>query len=301
MNFSHDGLSLWYGTPDAPAPGDAGVVPRGGASLIVAVRPISPANTVTVRYRVDGGREQRLYAREHKTDYAANSHYFIAKFPELRGGLVEYLPVLGSAGRQVPAPQLARHYPSSFRVAPPEASAPAYGQRTAVASARPLRSPDQRHFEAGLDFVAAVALEFDPPQYLGDTPAGARVNFFVRGGTVEGDDFKASVMENSSDHLLVRRDGVGVVRIRAAFATSDGARLDVEAGGYVDFGPNGHRLACIGELPDRAPIVITPLITTQAYRYKALARVQCIGVGYTNLAVNKACYYVYRASSLPSK
>jgi hypothetical protein len=108
-----------------------------------------------------------------------------------------------------------------------------------------------------------------------------------------GEGFTGSVKESSSDHLIVRRDGMGVVRIRAAFAMDDGGQLDVESGGYVDFGPDGYRRALAHDLPDRSPLVVSPLITTRHPRYAWLSRIQCIGVGHTHLDAGQASYRVY--------
>jgi hypothetical protein len=301
VNLSHEGLSLWYGTPDAPAPGDDGVVPRRGASLVVAVHPANPTNSVLVRYRVDGGREQTIPGRELRTDYKRQAQYFGVTFPEFTSGkVVEYVPVFGSGGRQVPGPQFVNRYPSKFLLAP--AVVPA---RVALAPAMPPSSAvgggQARHFGAGLDFVASVAVRFSSPEYVGDTPAGMRVNFFVEEGVVEGQGFKATVAGKSSDHLIVRRDGMGMVRVHAAFLTLDGASLDVEAGGYVDFGPDGYRRALSQDLPDCAPLVITPLISTRHPRYRWLGRLQCLAVGYTNLDANRASYRVYAVSSQAQK
>jgi hypothetical protein len=297
VNLTHEGLSLWYGTPDAPAPGDLGLVPRRGASLVVGVHPANPTNTLTVRYRVDGGREQSVAGREIRTDSDRQTQYFGVTFPELPSGkLVEYLPVLGSAGRQVPPPGFGGQFPSKFFLAP---AAARVAERPVAAAARPSQAPGEYRYTAGLDFVASVAVQFSAPEYVGDTAAGVRVNFFVEEGSVRGDSFKAIVAPRSADHMLVRPDGVGVVHVIAAFATPDGARLDVDAGGYVDFGPEGYRRALAGNLPDRAPIVLTPLISSRHPRYRWLSRVQCVGVGYTNLDANKASYDVYASSSRP--
>jgi hypothetical protein len=295
VNFSNEGLSLWYGTPDAPAPGDTGIVPRRGASLMVGVHPAHPANTLKVRFRVDGGRERFAVGRSVRTDFDKQDQYFVVTFPEFFGGkMVEYQPVLSCSGRQVPAPYQRRGYSSKFALASAterRVSEPTPNKGLVAQSASEYR------YTAGLAFVANVAVNFASPSYVGDTPAGMRVDFLVRDGVVEGDGFKASVVEGSADRLLVRPDGMGVANIRAVFATTDGARLDVESGGYVDFGPDGYRKALAHALPDRAAIVLTPLITTRHPRYRWLTRVQCVGVGYTNLAENKGNYSVYASSS----
>lgn len=284
MNLTHEGLSLWYGTPDAPAPTDL-VVPRDGASLIVGVRPANPTNSVHVRYRVDGGIVQSVPGRQLRTDYDRDAQYFAVAFPAFpTGDVVEFSPVLTSAGRQVPPPHIADRFPSKFRLAAKEPRS---------TSQRLPPNPRQQRFSAGLGFVATVQVEFRETQFVGDTAAGMRVNFLVGGGTVEGDGFRACVTDGSSDQMIIRRDGMGVVRIRAAFATEDGAMLDVESGGYVDFGSDGYRRAVEHRLPDRSPLVVSPLIATRHPRYDWLSRIQCVGVGETHLDVGQATYHVY--------
>jgi hypothetical protein len=291
LNFTHDGLSLWYGTPDAQAPGDSGVVPREGAGLVVGVQPPNPTNTVLVRYRVDGGLVQAVPGRELRTDYARQAQYFGVTFPAFpTGNVVEYSPVLACAGRQVPAPHIASRFPSKFNLA-----------ARASPTAPPGRSlePRNQRFAPGLDFVASVTVQFasETPQYVCDTAGGMRVDFVVREGTVQGQGLRGKVVEASSDHMIVRRDGMGVVRIRAAFALEDGAMLDIESGGYVDFGPDGYRRAVARNLPDRSPMVVCPLISSRHPKYRWLSRVQCVGVGYTHLDVAQVGYEVYAASS----
>lgn len=289
MNLTHEGLTLWYGTPDALAPDEDAIMPRRGTSLVIGVRPSSPANSVAVRYRVDGGQAQTIPGRELRTDYQRQAQYFGVSFPPFpTGSVVEYAPVLSNAGRQVPAPHMADRFPSRFRLIARDAPAAHSVRPTAV-------QPHKLRFPPRLDFVATVSVDFGEIQFVGDTPAGMRVNFNVREGSVEGDGFRARVTEGSSDQMIIRRDGMGMVRIRAAFATQDGAMLDVESGGYVDFGPDGYRRALDHHLPDRCPLVVSPLISTRHPKYSWLGRVQCVGVGHTHLDVGKASYDVYSA------
>jgi hypothetical protein len=288
MNLNHEGLSLWYGTPDAAAPGSEGVVPRRGATLIVGVHPANPTNSLIVRYRTDGGIVQTVPGCELRTDYVRQIQYFEVRFPTfVTGDVVEYAPLLMCGGRQVPAPHLAERFPSRFRLAPKETPLPERPPKTAPSAGR---------FGIALGFVANVAITFDEPQFIGETAAGMRINFFVREGTVEGDGVHAKVYPRSADHMIVRRDGMGEVHIRAAFATDDGAILDVESQGFVDFGPDGYRRAQAHQLPDRSPLTLSPLITTRHPKYKWLSRVQCIGVGHTHLDVAQVSYRVFAAT-----
>jgi len=119
MNLTHDGLTLWFGTPDTPGPFDEEVVARVGASLIVGVHPASPLNSLLVRYRVDKGITQTVPGRELRCDYERARQYFTISFPPfVTGDLVEYWPILTCGGRQVPAPQHLDRSHCRFRLAP---------------------------------------------------------------------------------------------------------------------------------------------------------------------------------------
>jgi hypothetical protein len=252
------------------------------------VSPANPTNAVLVRYRVDGGIVQCAPGREIRVDYDRNSQYFAVTFPAFpTGDVVEYSPTLSCGGRQVPPAHVANRFPSRFRLAA--------GEMAPTKVVRHSNTNLQR-YGAALNFVANVQVQFDPPQFIGETPAGMRVNFFVREGSVEGDGVRGKVMQASSDHMIVRRDGMGIVRIRAAFALDDGAILDVESGGYVDFGADGYRRAVAHDLPDRSALVVSPLISTRHPKYKWLGRIQCIGVGQTHLDAGQAGYEVYAAT-----
>ena len=291
MKLTHDGLSVWYGTPDAPAPGDEGIVPREGASLVVGVHPANPTNAVLVRYRVDRGAVRTVPGRELRSDYDRKDQYFLVSFPPFAvGDLVEYSVVLSCGGRQVPEPQIADRLSSTFRLAPKEPA----GEAAARSSASGRASPVGRRFDPGLGFVVTVALTFEPPQFIGETAAGMRINFFVREGTVRGDaGISGKVLEGASDHLTVRRDGMGVIRILGNIMMDDGGKLDFESGGYVDLGPDGYRMAVAHRLPDRSPIVLSPFISTRHPKYRWLSRVQCVGVGQTHLDAGQASYDIY--------
>jgi hypothetical protein len=272
VKYTHDGLTLWYGTPDAPAPlGD--VVPPSGASIVVGVHPASPSNVVQVRYRVNGGPTRIAAGRWLSTDEAHQSQYFVVPFPNLvPGSVVDYGPFLGCAGRVVPAPDRAERLPSTFSVGP-AASAP----RSQSAPPRPGASAQR--MAADLQFLAAVTVRVDRPICVGETPEGVRFDFFALDGTVVGPKMNGRVLPRASDHLFVRPDGVAVIRVRAVLETNDGALLEVEYTGSLDFGPDGYRKALADDLPVRATYVVAPRYLTAHPRYRWLNRVQCLGVG----------------------
>jgi hypothetical protein len=130
MNLSHDGLTLWYGTPDTPAPASEEVIARRGVSIVVGAHPYNPLNSVRICYRVDDGLTHTLPGREIRVDYARNAQYFAVIFPTLiTGEGVEYGVTLQCGGRQVPAPQLATRLRSRFRLEPKLRAATRHGAR----------------------------------------------------------------------------------------------------------------------------------------------------------------------------
>jgi hypothetical protein len=274
MNFTEDGLSLWYGTPDAPAPPDE--VARGSRpSLTVGVRPSSPSNTVSVLYRVDGGFLQRASATERRIDYDRDIQYFRAAFPPfVTGRLVEYCPVVGCAGRQAPREETAERFPSKFRLAAPRSTIaePAASNPTRTATGVPRFQPEA-------EFLCQVLVQFERPQVIGDTPAGIRINYWVRDGSVAGPKLNAKFLPPSSDSFLVRRDGVGIVDVHGTFQTDDGALISVQYGGHAELGEDGYRKALANQFTPYPPAVVAPRFLSGHPKYLWLNRLQCIGVG----------------------
>jgi hypothetical protein len=275
VKFRDEGLSLWYGTPDAPAPLDD-IVSRKEACVVVGVYPANPTNAVHVRYRVDGGIVQSAPGRELRIDYAKETQYYLVTFPPfVTGDVVEYCPVFKSAGRQVPSPAMAERFPSKFLLAPKE------GLRS-----EPRATPSQlrsQKLASELDFIAHVTIRVDEPLLIGATPEGVRIDFFALGGDVVGPKLSGHVVARSSDHLFVRPDGVGMIRVRAIIATNDGALLEVEDTGSLDFGVDGYERAVANALPSQTDLVIAPRILTAYPKYQWLNRVQCLGIGMTHL------------------
>ncbi len=117
MRFEYEGMSLWYGTADAPAP--EGDVQAGSELMItVGVKPWNAGNRVVVLYRVNHGSTEQITARWIRNDARQKVQYFRAPFPSFRvGDTVEYLVVCRRAGRQlVPPPTQPEYFVSSFTV-----------------------------------------------------------------------------------------------------------------------------------------------------------------------------------------
>jgi len=102
MRFENEGMSLWFGTPDAPSPSET--VPIGTViTITVAVNPGNRSNKVEVLFWINKGSAERVTASWLRNDARANVQYFRAQFtPCVVGDTVEYIPVCRCAGRTVP-------------------------------------------------------------------------------------------------------------------------------------------------------------------------------------------------------
>ncbi len=118
MRVEHDGITLWYGTADAPAP-EAQVSSETPIAITIGVFPVDASNSVTVIYRINQGEVNRVPARYVKNGQNMQAQYFRATLPALKpGDKVEYMTLCRCAGRQVPPhqPDKSLEFPSSFTV-----------------------------------------------------------------------------------------------------------------------------------------------------------------------------------------
>jgi len=117
VRFEYEDKALWYGTPDAPAPGET-VQVGADITITMGVQPMNAGNNVEVLYRINQGPTEQVTAKWLRNDTYKKSQYFRASLPALRAGdTVEYTALCRRAGRWVvPAPEEVEHFASSFRV-----------------------------------------------------------------------------------------------------------------------------------------------------------------------------------------
>jgi hypothetical protein len=161
MRFSHDNISLWFGTPDAPMPGETAQAST-EIPITVAVQPIDASNKIEIRYRTNQGPIHSMAAKWWRNDAYHNTQYFRAQFPPFRANdRVDYTIICYCAGRQVPSADEANQFAWSFRVIGGEVE-PTFSQR-ALAPTRDIVSNARR---GGVSFKALAQ-----PRH-GDTPEG---------------------------------------------------------------------------------------------------------------------------------
>ena len=116
MRVSEEGVSMWFGTPDAPAP--SGVVAADGdTSITIGLQPPDPAAAVTVLYRINHGPPRTVLAQPKHPE--AGKQYFHAQLTGFRNGdKVEYVAIYRSGKRQIPSNQEAETHVVTFTVGP---------------------------------------------------------------------------------------------------------------------------------------------------------------------------------------
>lgn len=138
MKIENEGLTLWYGTSDTPAP-EGAVRISDDISVMVGVSPIGANNKVELHYRINQGTTKVVLAQWWRNALASKTQYFLARFPELRDGdAVDYSVVCYFAGRQVPSVKQLQQLFTSFRVVSaltePVAKQPSQPQIASVSS-----------------------------------------------------------------------------------------------------------------------------------------------------------------------
>ncbi len=95
------------------------------------------------------------------------------------------------------------------------------------------------------------------------------------------------------DWLTLRKDGVGILDVRATMETHDGALVYTAYSGVVDIGEDGYERFLRGDLPTIAQLRIVPRYYTTHPEYQWLNRVQCLGIGQSDLARSQVSYDIY--------
>jgi hypothetical protein len=143
-------------------------------------------------------------------------------------------------------------------------------------------------------FSYTVSLKM-PPELIGPVAEGIRVIFYLAGGEISGPRCAGKVLPVGADWLLIRKDGIGVVDVRATMEMHDGALVYAAYTGVLDLGSNGYEAFVNGTLPPKFPIRTAPRFQTAHPAYAWMNRVQAYGVGEVDLANALVSYDVYAA------
>lgn len=144
-----------------------------------------------------------------------------------------------------------------------------------------------------LDLLFSYKASLQAPEVIGPVPAGIRVNFYVTGGEFSGPRLRGRIRPVGGDWLTIHRDGIGVLDVRATFATDDDALIDVTYRGIGDLGHDGYDKFLRGELPATLRLRTSPVLRTGHPAYEWLNRVHCVGVGEVDFARLEVAYDIY--------
>jgi len=151
-----------------------------------------------------------------------------------------------------------------------------------------LRTPALEHL---FSYTASLQV---PPEVIGPVPEGVRVNFYVTGGTLTGPRVRGRLRPVGGDWLTLRRDGVGMLDVRATIETHDGALIDVSYRGIGDLGEDGYDRFLRGEMPKRLALHTAPVLRTAHPNYQWLHRTFAVAVGEVDFERFVVCYDVYQ-------
>ena len=271
MRYNNEGLTLWYGTEDTPAP--EGVVESGdNLSVIAAVSPANPSNTVSLLYRVEGGFERTVRATLSRNEHVAGRQYFKAAFPSLPPGTkIEYTVIGENSGRRVPNPCTMTGLNRQFEVLRPAAPTSKAHEASQPESRLPFSVEYLCHF--------TIYLGGSPPEIIGETPDGIKVNWYISSGEFTGPKLKGKINHEGGDWMTIRQDGVGIMDVRATLETGDGALIYIHYPGYFELGENGYENFLKKKWPPTPPTRTTPRMITAHPKYLWVNRLQCIGIG----------------------
>jgi hypothetical protein len=149
-------------------------------------------------------------------------------------------------------------------------------------------------FEYRLEHVFSYYITAKFPEVVGHLPEGLRLNFYFSGGEMTGPKLFGKVRPVGGDWLIVRRDGIGILDVRATLETRDGALIYATLGGTIDFGEDGYERMSQGKPPPSgAPFRTSPRFESAHPSYLWLNRLHYIGIGATYIERSRMSYDVY--------
>lgn len=143
-----------------------------------------------------------------------------------------------------------------------------------------------------LDHIMSFTALIGEREFIGSVPDGIRTNFYLSGGEVTGPKLSGKLRPVGGDWMLLRRDGIATLDIRATIETSDGALIYLTYTGQTDLGEEAYEARLRGSpLPSGGPIRTIPRFNTSHPDYLWLNRLFCIGIGQGGQG--KVAYDVY--------
>lgn len=145
-----------------------------------------------------------------------------------------------------------------------------------------------------LDYLMSYNATLGPPEIIGPTPDGLKMNIYVTGGEVSGPKIRGKILPVGGDWFTLRPDGIGVLDVRATMKTNDDALIYVSYHGITDLGEDAYNETLKGEsTPQEAYVRSNPKLSTAHPNYIWLNRLFCLGIAKVSADVSEIIYDVY--------
>jgi hypothetical protein len=153
---------------------------------------------------------------------------------------------------------------------------------------------DKYGLEYSLDYLMSYNAALEPPEIIGPTPDGLRVNAYSSGGEVSGPKIQGKILPMGGDWFTLRPDGIGILDVRVTIKTNDGALIYLSYNGVADLGIDGYEKFMKGEnTPQEMHVRTNPKISTAHPNYIWLNRLFCLGIGKLSADGSEIIYDVY--------
>jgi hypothetical protein len=149
-------------------------------------------------------------------------------------------------------------------------------------------------FEYRLEHIMSYTVKIAEPEVIGAVPEGLRVNGYITGGEVTGPRLSGKLRPVGGDWLMMRKDGVAVLDVRATIETRDGALIDLSYWGILDMGDDGYEQFLQGQPPASGTAIrMSARLSTSHPDYLWLNRLHCLGIGQAYLERAEVAYDIH--------
>jgi hypothetical protein len=144
-----------------------------------------------------------------------------------------------------------------------------------------------------LEHVTTYTASLAVPEVVGPVPEGIRINFYVTDGRADGPRLSGKLRPVGGDWLLLRKDGIGCLDVRATIETHDGALIDVKYTGVLEAGESGYDDFINGSLAPTVKLVTAPRLSCAHPDYSWVNRHQFLGIGQADMQALQVTYDLY--------
>ena len=147
--------------------------------------------------------------------------------------------------------------------------------------------------EVKTEFLFDMSVELEEGQFIGPTPHGNRLIYYIKHGTFEGPKLKGNVLPGGGDWYLFRLDEVGEIDVRATLQTNDSHLIYISYRGIMHIPLEVLNRINQGEDVNPAEYYFrtAPFFETASEKYGWLNRIVSVGIG--TYSLGRVSYSIY--------